>query len=131
MSKQAYTPAPWRFEYGEIRGAEAVQVNGWPKPVGLITNASYSDRVCGDLGNPELPGPAANIRLIAAAPDLLAMLKTLIDEVDGLMSESLGVYGMHLNGDPSPWSELEPGGRFERLSSLDEARALVAKVEGQ
>jgi hypothetical protein len=29
-------------------------------------------------------------------------------------------YGLHLNGDPSPWDELLPGGRFERLTNLVE-----------
>jgi len=35
------------------------------------------------------------------------------DAVRSLMADSGGVYGLHLNGDPAPWSELETGGRFE------------------
>ena len=52
----------------------------------------------------------------------------LVDELDGLVSESDGVSGLHLNGDVASWDELLPGGRFERLSSLDELReALTAQ----
>lgn len=32
---------------------------------------------------------------------------------ESLINESKGVYGLHLNGDPSPWEELLEGGRFE------------------
>ena len=58
-------------------------------------------------------------------------LQALLDEVDGLTGESQGVYGLHLNGDPAPWDELLPGGRFERLSSMDEARAALAAADAQ
>lgn len=51
----------------------------------------------------------------------------LVDEIDDLMNESDGVAGLHLNGDVADWSELVPGGRFERLSSLGDVRALAAK----
>ncbi len=73
----SHTPGPWRIERGGghahngIYGAESIQTNGWPERRGGISNASYSDRVCENLGDLELPGPAANARLIAAAPDLL------------------------------------------------------------
>ena len=30
-----------------------------------------------------------------------------------LMHASLGVYGLHLNGDNAPWESLKPGGQFE------------------
>lgn len=60
---------------------------------------------------------------------LLAQLKGLLSDVEGLMGESGGVYGMHLNGDVSPWGELEEGGRFERLSHMSSARAVVAEAE--
>lgn len=51
----------------------------------------------------------------------------LVDELDGLVGESDGVSGLHLNGDVATWDELLPGGRFERLSSLDELRAALAQ----
>ena len=47
-----------------------------------------------------------------------------LQEVEGLISESSGVYGLHLNGDESPWEEVEMGGRFERLTTLPEALAI-------
>jgi hypothetical protein len=66
---------------------------------------------------------AALARQPAAVDGLAARL---VDELDGLVGESYGVSGLHLNGDVAPWDELLPGGRFERLSSLDELRAALA-----
>jgi hypothetical protein len=37
----------------------------------------------------------------------------LVKAMQYLVNESDGVYGLHLNGDPSPWSELLEGGEFE------------------
>lgn len=54
----------------------------------------------------------------------------LVDELDGLVFESDGVSGLHLNGDVATWDELLPGGRFERLSSLDELCAALAAQPG-
>ena len=56
---------------------------------------------------------------------VIEMAKTAIDEVQSLIEESRGVYGLHLNGDESPWSELEQGGRFERLGALPDAIAAI------
>lgn len=55
----------------------------------------------------------------------------LVDELDGLVVESDGVSGLHLNGDVATWDELLPGGRFERLSSLDELRAALNPTAAQ
>lgn len=60
--------------------------------------------------------------------DLAALL---VDELDGLVGESDGVSGLHLNGDVATWDELLPGGRFERLSSLDELRAALNPTAAQ
>ena len=77
-------------------------------------------------------GPRDDIAQIAKQRDGLAnALSELLNEIDGLMGESAGVYGLHLNGDPSPWSEIEEGGRFERLPSMSKARAVLAKVTGE
>lgn len=51
----------------------------------------------------------------------------LVDEIYDLMNESDGVAGLHLNGDVADWDELVPGGRFERLSSLEDVNALVRR----
>lgn len=56
---------------------------------------------------------------------VILMAKTALDEVQRLIEESRGVYGLHLNGDESPWSELEQGGRFERLGALPDALAAI------
>ena len=64
----------------------------------------------------------------------LAALKLAMDalgEVQDLIGESHGVYGLHLNGDESPWGELEQGGRFERLTSLNEALAAIDALKGE
>lgn len=54
-------------------------------------------------------------------------LSGLVDDINGLIEESDGVYGLHLNGDPSPWSELVEGGRFERLTHLSIATAALER----
>lgn len=107
MSK--HTPGPWNA------GSRAVV-------------ADDSTLICLLSGYKDAGVSRANAQLIAAAPELLEALRTLIGEVDGLVGESHGVAGLHLNGDVALWDELTPGGRFERLSSLDDARALVAKA---
>lgn len=62
---------------------------------------------------------------------LLAQLKGLLSDIQGLMGESSGVYGLHLNGDVSPWSELEEGGRFERLTHLSSAQEVISEAEAE
>lgn len=55
-------------------------------------------------------------------------LRGLTDDISGLIDESEGVYGLHLNGDPSPWDELVAGGRFERLTHLPDAAAALERA---
>lgn len=56
---------------------------------------------------------------------LRGMLGQLHEELRGLISESSGVAGLHLNGDLATWDELLPGGMFERLSNLNEVERLL------
>ena len=69
--------------------------------------------------------------VIAKQSAALKMAKDAIGEVQDLIGESHGVYGLHLNGDESPWGELEQGGRFERLTLLNEALAAIDALEGE
>jgi hypothetical protein len=52
----------------------------------------------------------------------LAAGRKLLADVEALMDGSAGVYGLHLNGDPCPWSDLTDGGRYEEWLPLDHAR---------
>lgn len=61
---------------------------------------------------------------------LLAVLEGLAEDIQGLIAESYGVAGLHLNGDVAPWHELEAAGKFERLTNLPTAFATVAAVKG-
>ena len=47
-------------------------------------------------------------------------LEGLLSEVDALIGDSQGVYGLHLNGDNSPWDELG-----DWLPSRDTSRAAI------
>ena len=63
--------------------------------------------------------------LIDRKSSALKLARAALVEVQDLIGESQGVYGLHLNGDESPWDEIEQGGRFERLTSLNEALAAI------
>lgn len=60
-----------------------------------------------------------------SVPDGWRLVRSLLDEIDALVGETGGVYGLHQNGDASPWDEILPGGQFERLSSLDDVREII------
>lgn len=69
--------------------------------------------------------------LVAKQAAALKLAREAIGEVQDLIGESHGVYGLHLNGDESPWGELEQGGRFERLTLLNEALAAIDALKGE
>lgn len=49
-------------------------------------------------------------------------LRKGLSEVEVLIHESAGVYGLHLNGDLAPWSSLRTGGGYEDwLAEFDAA----------
>ena len=49
-------------------------------------------------------------------------MKRGLDAVAGLISDSQGVSGLHLNGDMASWDELRKGGEYETwLKDFDEA----------
>ena len=88
----------------------------WPEAM-LVTGAELRQIII-----THAPAEPVNARLLEA-------LSALLDDIEALIGESAGVYGLHLNGDVSPWSELEEGGRFERLSSMSRAREAIAAAE--
>lgn len=65
--------------------------------------------------------------LIAEVERLRAALDGLNKSVNDLISDSGGVYGLHLNGDEAPWDSLTTGGRFEDWlgPALDQAAAAL------
>lgn len=48
-------------------------------------------------------------------------------EIEELMNESKGIYGLHLNGDVSPWEELRSGGKYEEWLNKFEVALEYAK----
>ncbi|MCZ0752545.1 hypothetical protein [Aeromonas enteropelogenes] len=69
-------------------------------------------------------------KVVEQRDELLAALEKLSGDVEALMKESGGVYGLHQNGEPAPWGELVAGGRHEEwLLSLSDAGELIAKIK--
>lgn len=61
--------------------------------------------------------------------EVLAAFRQLTKDISELIGLSEGVYGLHLNGDPSPWSDLLSGGRYEEwLASLEVAERLLSEL---
>jgi len=71
------------------------------------------------------------LALPTRAREIAEAVRPLVQEVEHLMTESKGVYGLHLNGDPAPWSEIDDGGRFEGwLTEFNKARAMLDREGG-
>ena len=66
---------------------------------------------------------------LAKAGAVILQAGIALQEVQDLIHESHGIYGMHLNGDESPWDEIEQGGRFERLCTLPDALAAIEQYQ--
>ena len=77
------TPGPWTIRRGgghkapSIVGSDSIHTDGHERNERGYSSASYSDEVCEIHADLDLPGPEANARLIAAAPELLAAAKHL------------------------------------------------------
>jgi len=117
MSEE-FTRGPWQFEAGaghapsRSDGSESRQRQGWPVRRNGISNASYSDTVCENLGDHDLPGPRANINLILAAPDMLAALEYCLGDMARLMGAPNSAYAR------------------PNADSISAARAAIAKARG-
>ncbi|HHQ4476830.1 TPA: hypothetical protein ACSPZR_001572 [Aeromonas veronii] len=69
-------------------------------------------------------------KVVEQRDELLKALEKLSGDVEALMKESGGVYGLHQNGEPATWGELVAGGRHETwLLSLSYAAELIAKLK--
>lgn len=112
MSKHALEP--WIFDHGggHMRNA-IVSYGDFHKRGKHVGERSWSDTICSDLGDPDLPEVAANIALICAAPDLLAALRAAEAFIAGAEPK--------LSAD-----------RNEAISDvLPQIRAVLARVEGK
>lgn len=117
-----HTPAPWesfkdRFGYGS-------HSIGVPSDVGMkvIATVDY------DFDEPWLLQQHANARLIAAAPDLLALAKKLAGECSEC--EGVGVSMCFVDNDPN---DITKGCHAEPLDCDDcaDIRKVIAKAEGR
>lgn len=65
---------------------------------------------------------------LAALRAHVARLEAGIHAVRELIEESIGVYGLHGNGDVAPWDDLLRGGQFEDcLHGFSDAQAAIAE----
>ena len=62
----------------------------------------------------------------AGEGELRALASSLVAEINDLINESGGVWGLHLNGDDATWADITVGGRFERLPSLHDLKIALA-----
>jgi len=75
-----HTPGPWTPEFGEAYRVRAQQDGG---QVAIMTNLKGRDGLAGRRNGDEV---AANARLIAAAPELLAALQEVTMVLDALLN---------------------------------------------
>lgn len=68
-------------------------------------------------------------QLEAERAELVEKARAALQDFDAIISESGGVYGLHLNGDPAPWGDLTSGGRYEEWTQGFEAlRATLSRI---
>lgn len=108
------TPGPWR--------AHEAPYNGYNDPwVGTLEEVYICQTVYDMQSTTQVHNVDADTNFIAASnPQTIRQLIDLVEKqqaginaVLDLVSDSDGVYGLHRNGDPAPWTELMDGGRFE------------------
>lgn len=117
---QPMTPARFR----ELRAATGLSFRDLAAAIGMRgKHAATHLREMAD-GVRSIPGPTGIAlmaladgwtpgRTYAIAADAADALDDLLIAMNGLIAESEGVAGLHLNGDVAPWSDLLSGGRFE------------------
>ena len=111
-----HTPGPWKVAYYDKNEQAVVKA----------TNAQEIATCWHHCVRPLEIEMKANARLIAAAPDLLAMLKTVTAELEAEVNDT---YSYCTDGN----DEMHPAlvRRYERdMSSVRNAQALIAAIEG-
>lgn len=107
MSTTKHTPGPWEIREGDALEIHQVSNDGGIDPIAVINPDTYAPKGT-RAHNPELWDCAmSNAALIAAAPELLEMLKALEPDL--------------------AWGTT---GRYKAQGS-DAIRALIAKAEGR
>ena len=119
MTTTSHTPGPWFFEPHNLYGRPPFEEGGEPWPFGYV-----SHNVVGTIRDPifslspitigEKSELEANACLIAAAPDLLAALKAMVDRD----------CEYHVNELRIPF-----GSHSEAIAATRTARAAIAKAE--
>lgn len=106
MTTTKHPPGPWRQD--EWRNGTSVRITGADRRfVAWLEGLDAKNAEC-----------QAGVRLIAAAPRLLAALAGMLAIVD----DSQAVAGYHLNGELEPW---------DGFPEIEEARAAIAEATGE
>ena len=64
--------------------------------------------------------------------ETIAIMTRAVNSMAELMDKSVGVAGLHRNGDLATWAELRRGGRFDGwLSDVDDALDEVARLKAE
>ena len=114
MSETKHTPGPWRECGHDRNGCVCRQI--WGTSVDMIVCVASPPIGTSDLMPVPTPEQeAANARLIAAAPDLLAALKFLVDAAD--TEPGMSIYKAHIEKAKSSIAKAEgaslPGAKGE------------------
>lgn len=122
-----------RIARSALRGIRALKAEGVDAGPPSDAVASTNCEDCPPVGYPTddtrcLPCPRRSVD--PAKAELVEALRKTLAAIDGLMAESHGVVGLHLNGDIATWDELVAGGKYEDwLADLEIGRAIIAKTE--
>ena len=76
MGEQQHTPGPWRVEFGKHYPRAIARENHTDEPGGINSIVRWNG-----IGFPSSPEARANALLIAAAPDMLAALRGVLEAV--------------------------------------------------
>ena len=98
-----HTTAPWRADVDDARKLDAGEC--------AAVNDSGGTPVCTMCGWSSTEVEIANaehiVRCVNAHEALVAAGQSLCEEIRGLMKNSYGLCGYHLNGDDAAWGEFE------------------------